>query len=86
MVVLSVTLRRDEGLYIPFAPSGGKRKSCVSLRISPHRLHTDSRISLMLHSGFACHPPQNPPVLLSLKSACVATNTAPFQRQREQKV
>lgn len=86
MVVLSMTLRRDEGLYIPFAPSGSKRKSCVLLRISPHRLHTDRRISLMLHSGFACHTPQNPPVLLSPESAYVTTNTAPFQRQREQKV
>lgn len=86
MVVLSMTLRRDEGLYIPFAPSGGTRKSCVLLRISPHRLHTDRQISLMLHSGFACQTPQNPPVLLSPERGCVTANTAPFQRQREQKV
>ena len=73
-------------LYIPFAPSGGTRKSCASLRISSHRLHTDRQISLMLHSAFAYSIRQNPPVLLSLESVCAATNAAPFQRQREQKV
>ncbi len=86
VVVLSETLRRDEGFDIPFAPSGNGEKFSAPLRISPRCLHTDRRISLMLHPVFACQSPQNPPVLLSLKSACVATDTAPFQRQREQKV
>ena len=72
-----MSLRRDGG-FIYLLSRRWQEKSYVPLRIFPRHLHTDRRI---LHRKLV----QSPPVLLALKSVCVATTQPLFRASRDKR-
>ena len=67
------------GFYIPLAPPVGTENLFAQLQDILRQLHPNSRILLMANSlSFVTYSPQNPPVLLPLKTVCLAWDTPPF--------
>ena len=61
------------GFYIPLAPPVGTENLFAQLQDILRQLHPNSRILLMANSlSFVTYSPQNPPVLLPLKTVCLA--------------
>ena len=61
------------GYYIPRAPPVGTENLFAQLQDILRQLHPNSRILLMANSlSFVTYSPQNPPVLLPLKTVCLA--------------
>lgn len=66
------------GFYIPLAPLVDTEKLFAQLQGFLRHLHPNSRILLMANPLFCVsYSPQNPPVLLPLKTVCLAWDS-PF--------
>lgn len=64
------------GFYIPLAPPVGTENLFAQLQDILRQLHPNSRILLIANSlSFVTYSPQNPPVLLPLKTVCLAWDT-----------